>query len=558
MSTPFAAYCRTSLEDGLQDAVASRGWQLNRAEQLIGPHDGEIVAVYHDIGQSRSLPWRRRPEATKLLAAVRDPARGFRDLVVAEPQRAFAGSEFSIVFPVLNHFGVRLWIPEIGGPVDPDSESHDLMLAMYGTISKSERRRIQVRVRAGMRNYAQNEGHRHLGGRPPYGYRLADAGPHPHPKKAADGKRLHCLEVDPLAAPIVEEIFTMYVGGDGLYAIAEALTRRDIPSPSAHDAARNGHRQKSKGAWSKGAVRAILTNPRYTGHQVWGRKRRVEVLRDPDDVTLGHDSKFKANDPTEWTLSSEVVHPPLVSPELFEAAQEVRRARPPQSVPGRTTRRNHTYALRGLCTCSLCDRKMQGVQISSQPYLRCGWPAEYAAKTDAHPKRVYLREAAVTSELDRWLAQVFSPRNIEGTIEALAHAASEEPAVVDMRVAAAKQALADSERKLAEYKAQIDRGGALPEIFGPWLNEAHAERLSAQRELAKYEPRDPLSADEIRELVRAVRDPVRLLRKANADRKNELYRALGIGLRYKPEERKVLVECAPTLDVHTGRVGGGI
>ncbi len=31
---------------------------------------------------------------------------------------------------------------------------------------------------------------RFLGGRPPYGYQLADAGPHPNPAKAADGKRI--------------------------------------------------------------------------------------------------------------------------------------------------------------------------------------------------------------------------------------------------------------------------------------------------------------------------------------------------------------------------------
>jgi hypothetical protein len=36
---------------------------------------------------------------------------------------------------------------------------------------------------------AQMEG-RYLGGRPPYGYMLIDAGPHPNPAKTADGKRL--------------------------------------------------------------------------------------------------------------------------------------------------------------------------------------------------------------------------------------------------------------------------------------------------------------------------------------------------------------------------------
>jgi hypothetical protein len=44
-------------------------------------------------------------------------------------------------------------------------------------------------------------------------------------------------------------------------AIAEGLTRDGIPSLSVHDPARNSHRVGV--AWPKGAVRAIVTNPRY-------------------------------------------------------------------------------------------------------------------------------------------------------------------------------------------------------------------------------------------------------------------------------------------------------
>ena len=44
---------------------------------------------------------------------------------------------------------------------------------------------------------------RYLGGRPPYGYRLADAGPHPNKAHAAWGRRAHKLEPDPVTAPVV-------------------------------------------------------------------------------------------------------------------------------------------------------------------------------------------------------------------------------------------------------------------------------------------------------------------------------------------------------------------
>jgi hypothetical protein len=52
------------------------------------------VAEYFDVGQSRSLPWPRRPEASTLLKALRDPNRGFEAVVIGEPHRAFYGNQF--------------------------------------------------------------------------------------------------------------------------------------------------------------------------------------------------------------------------------------------------------------------------------------------------------------------------------------------------------------------------------------------------------------------------------------------------------------------------------
>ena len=56
----FAFNGRVSTEDN-QDPEASRNWQLSRSRALIEPAGGIIVAEYFDIGQSRSLPWPRRP-----------------------------------------------------------------------------------------------------------------------------------------------------------------------------------------------------------------------------------------------------------------------------------------------------------------------------------------------------------------------------------------------------------------------------------------------------------------------------------------------------------------
>jgi DNA invertase Pin-like site-specific DNA recombinase len=229
---------------------------LAHAEEL----GAEIVAEYFDIGDSRSLPWARRPETGRLLADLRAKTNRWGAIVVGEFTRAFgAPIQYSTTYPLLQHFGIELWLPEIGGRVDYSSATSEMLLGMLGGTSKQERDLIRTRVREGMGVLAK-EGQRHLGGRPPYGYLLADAGEHPNAKKRALGQRLHRLEPDPVTGPVVRRIFEMYASGQGQKQIANNLTAEGVPSPSAHDRKRDPHRDPR--GWAHTAIRAILINER--------------------------------------------------------------------------------------------------------------------------------------------------------------------------------------------------------------------------------------------------------------------------------------------------------
>ena len=366
----FAFYGRVSTEDQ-QDPQASLNWQLARATALTERH-GPVVEQFFDIGQSRSIPWKRRPEASRLLAALADPERGFDAVVIGEPHRAFYGNQYGLTFPLFEHYRVGLWVPEVGGAIDPSSEAHDLVMSVFGGMSKGERNRIKIRVRSSMEAQTKVEG-RFLGGRRPYGYRLADAGPHPNPGKAAIGQRLHRLERDPDAAPIVVRIFGEYLGGFGIFAIAQRLTDDGVPSPSGADRARNRHRDGL--AWSKGAVRAILINPRYTGFQVWNKQRKAELLMDVDDVALGYETRMRWNPREEWVWSERPAHPAIIDRDSFTQAQVLLASRGPASTGRTVTRTRHPYVLRGLLFCSDCGRRMQGNWNNGRPHYRCRLPA---------------------------------------------------------------------------------------------------------------------------------------------------------------------------------------
>jgi site-specific DNA recombinase len=157
--------------------------------------------------------------------------------VIGEYERAFYGSQYALMSPLFEHYGMQLWLPEAGGPVDFSGEGQEEAMLALGVQSKREITRTRIRVRSAMAAQAREQG-RYLGGRPPYGCRLADAGPHPNKGHAAWGLRAWKLEPDPDTTPVVAWIFSQRLAGHSLAWITRALTEAGIPCSSAADPGR--------------------------------------------------------------------------------------------------------------------------------------------------------------------------------------------------------------------------------------------------------------------------------------------------------------------------------
>ena len=381
----FVFYGRVSTEDW-QDPVMSRARQREQAGALVRGH-GMIVAELFDVGESRTVAWARRPQAAALVAQLADPDRGWDAIVIGEYERAFYGSQYAAMAPLFEHYGVQLWMPEAGGRIDYASEHDEKTMTGLGLSSKREITRTSIRFRTAMAVQAREQG-RYLGGRPPYGYRLADAGPHPNKAHAAWGRRAHRLDPDPATAPTVRWIFAQRLAGHSVARIARALNEAGVPCPSAADPGRNRHRTGT--AWTLGAVTTILENPRYTGRQVWNRQRTDTDLVDPANVTLGHKSVQRWNLPDGWVISSRPAHPALVSEDDFIAAQDINATRGPVPRDEPVVRR---YLLAGLLACGLCGRRMESAWSNGKPAYRCRHGHTSAMAPDpSRPKNTYVRE----------------------------------------------------------------------------------------------------------------------------------------------------------------------
>ncbi|WP_425434750.1 recombinase family protein [Nonomuraea jiangxiensis] len=339
---------------------------------------------------------------------------------------------------------------------------------------------------------------------------------------------------------MVEEIFAAFLDGYGLFAIAERLTRNGVPSPSAHDPARKRHR--SGVAWSKSAVRAILTNPRYLGHQVWNRQGKHEVLMNVDDVGLGHTTRLRWNAKEDWVWSEKVVHPPIVSKEDFDAVQTTLTGRGNHHTDKTRKPTSKPYQLRGLLYCGICDRKMQGQWVNDAPYYRCRFPEEYAlANHLMHSRNVYLREDRVVPRLDRWLGRLFAPHRVDQTLALLVAAQDLVPPEAQALVIASRQ-IAECDRKLAQHRAALE-AGAEPALVAGWIQEELVRKKAAEQRLssAHVPPQNRLGREEWAEITHRLGDMVRVLSNADPIRKCKIYAKIGLRLTYHLSKQKVLV-----------------
>ncbi|WP_326799372.1 recombinase family protein [Streptomyces sp. NBC_01808] len=296
--------------------------------------------------------------------------------------------------PLFEHHGVRLWLPELGGAVDPNLAEHEELMILLGILSKREIARARLRARTAMTVRAREQG-RYLGGRPPYGYRLADAGPHPNRAWARRGARAQRLEADPTTAPIVSWMFAQRRAGKSAARIARALNDAAVPCPSAADPDRNPHR--SGGRWTLTAVGAGLANPRYTGRQMWNRQRTDHELVDPANTALGHRHIPRWNPPQDWIISRHQAHPALVREADFVTVQGTRAT---TTAPGRK------YLLAGLLRCAVCGRRMDSCWSHDRPAYRCRHGRTSADSAPDRPRNSYLREDHVLAHLPALLLRL--------------------------------------------------------------------------------------------------------------------------------------------------------
>lgn len=182
-----------------------------------------------------------------------------------------------------------------------------------------------------------------MGGLPAIGYRI---GPNRR------------LVIEESEAAIVREIFRKYINGVALIPLARELNTM-------------GLRTATGGLFSPGSVRRILINEVYLGKTIFNRKSAGKYTSMANGMVIQKTStKQQQNDQSLWVVL-ENTHPPIVTQELFDAAQKSRLSH--KNFAGKHDRVN---VFRGLIKCGYCGHSMPAMYVpgSRDTAYQCNEP----------------------------------------------------------------------------------------------------------------------------------------------------------------------------------------
>lgn len=276
----LAAYCRVSSDS--EDQLHSFAAQIRYYSDYAKNHpEYSLVDIYADEGLS-GTSMQKRDELNRML---RDCKRGKIDRIVTKSVSRFARNthELLTMLRMLKEMGISVYFEEQG--IDTDKMNMELIVTFPGLAAQQESIAISENMRWSYKKRMESGEFNTCS--PAYGYDLVD------------GK----LVINEAEAEIIRRIFDLYLQGIGPDAIAKTLNDS------------KASRRKDGEKWNHNIIRYIVSNERYMGDAKLQQRFTTDVL--PFRRVGNHGEKPK--------YYVENANPPIVSKEVFRAAQELKK-----------------------------------------------------------------------------------------------------------------------------------------------------------------------------------------------------------------------------------------
>jgi len=375
----MALYIRLSKDDGNDESLSVTNQKKILTEYVEKIFQGEYVIVDYYVDDGRTGTDYDRPDFQRMIHDVE--TKKVNCVVCKNLARAFRnysdqGYFLESFFPLHRTRFITLGDPKVDTYLNPEAVSgmevpiNGLMNDRFAySTSSSVRRTFDTKRRNG----------EFIGAFAPYGYSK-----HPSDKNA--------LVIDDEAAQVVKDIFHWYVYGSGSgngglskEGIARKLNEMGISNPAMYKVKKglrykNPHAKENDGLWTGASISRLLKNKVYIGTMVQGRQRVISYKV--------HDMVSTPED--EW-YQVEHTHDPVISPELFEKAQEFQ-TKDTRAAP----KKKENYLFSGFLKCADCGKAMTRRASKEFIYYNCStYKRKSKDKCSKHTMRLDKLENAV-------------------------------------------------------------------------------------------------------------------------------------------------------------------
>ena len=170
------------------------------------------------------------------------------------------------------------------------------------------------------------------------------------------------ISVNEVEAEVVRMIYDLYLQGYGTTTIAKRLMDLGIKN------------KKGEVSWKTHGVMGIIKNEKYKGDVLLGKTFTTDPISKRRLANFGEENQYYIRDH----------HEPIVSREIWDAAEQIRNKRAQSRVietTGNRERYTRQYAFSSMCECAYCGHKLtRRTRHSSSIYEKPVWQCMNATK----------------------------------------------------------------------------------------------------------------------------------------------------------------------------------
>ncbi|MFS0779271.1 recombinase family protein [Neobacillus sp. 3P2-tot-E-2] len=280
-----AVYVRVSTDRDEQKQSLENQKQL--FYNFIAEKQWELHEVYVDVESGTT------DKRISFQQMIDDGEKGKFDCILAkELSRIARNGELAYKIKRVLHSN-KIHFITLDGAINTLEDNTD-KFGLYAWLYEEESQRMSSRIKTALEQRALKGEFK--GSHPPYGYFLKN-------------KKLYPRNDETVVA--VEKIFSLYVQGVGLEAIAKKMDEAGYPTPAQVAGKKNAGQ-----FWHGSTIKTILKNPHYTGDLAQGRTKVRSVVDKVRDEVAQED----------WIVIKNT-HEPIIPREEFEAVQNIMKSR---------------------------------------------------------------------------------------------------------------------------------------------------------------------------------------------------------------------------------------